>query len=149
MDQEKAAGHIQRESERVAARFDNLIEPPAQATRANKKSPALRHGGRGSVGGLEYRLQMKKLDQLAFFIPTLEGARLTVVLNEQHPFVRHACAAALMKSGETSDAVQRNLELMILAAARAEVLLARDKRTRNWIQQFRKSWSNILATFLS
>jgi len=47
------------------------------------------------------------------------------------------------ESGETSDAVQRNLELMILAAARAEVLLARDKRTRNWIQQF----ANHGATF--
>lgn len=145
----KAAGCIQRESERVAARFDNLIEPPAQAMRANKKSAGLRSAGRGSVGGLEYRLQMEKLDQLSFFIPTLEGARLTVVLNEQHPFVRHACAAMLMKDGETSNAIQRNLELLILAAARAEVLLARDKRTRNWTQQFRKSWSNILATFLS
>jgi hypothetical protein len=145
----KAAGHIQRESERVAARFDNLIEPPAQARRANKKNAALRRGERGRVGGLEYRLQMEKLDQLAFYIPTLEGARLTVVLNEQHPFVRHAYAAALMKGGEASDAAQRNLELMILAAARAEIFLARDKRTRNWTQQFRKSWSNILATFLS
>lgn len=145
----KAAGHVQRESERVAARFDNLIEPPPQATRAKKKTGVLRRGGRGRVGGLEYRLQMEKMDQLAFFIPTLEGARLTVVLNEQHPFVRHACAAALAKGGEVSDAAQHNLELMILAAARAEVLLARDKRTRNWTQEFRKSWSNILATFLS
>jgi Histidine kinase-, DNA gyrase B-, and HSP90-like ATPase len=145
----KASGHIQRESERFAARFDNLIEPPPQATRAIKTSTALRRGGRGRVGGLEYRLQMKKLDELAFFVPTLEGARLTVVLNEQHPFVRHACAAALANGNKCSDAGQRYLELMILAASRAEVLLAIDKKTQSWINEFRKSWSNILATFLS
>lgn len=145
----KASGHIQRESERFAARFDNLIEPPPQATQAIKRSTPLRRGGRGRVGGLEYRLQMKKLDELAFFVPVLEGGRLTVVLNEQHPFVRHACAAALANGNNCSDAGQRYLELMILAASRAEVLLAIDKKTQSWINEFRKSWSNILATFLS
>jgi len=40
MDQEKAAGHIQRESERVAARFDNLIEHHPRRPRGRiKKAP--------------------------------------------------------------------------------------------------------------
>ena len=89
----KAASHIQRESERLATRFDNLIEPPPQAVGAVKKVSALRRGGRGRVAGLEYCLQMRKLDQLAFFALSLDGARLTVTLNEQHPFVRQACAS--------------------------------------------------------
>ncbi len=109
----------------------------------------MRRGGRGRVGGLEYRLQMEKLDQVAFYLPSLDGACLKVVLNEQHPFVRLACAAALAKKDETTESAQRNLELMILAAARAEVTLVKNKKHRCWSQQFRESWSNILATFLS
>lgn len=145
----KTAGHTQRESERFATRFDNLIEPPPQAIKSIKTSAPRRIGRRGRVDGLEYRLQMEKLDELAFFVPILEGNRLTVVLNAQHPFVRCACEIASATGNGISDAKQRNLELIILAASRAEVLLARDKKAQICIKDFRKSWSNILATFLS
>jgi hypothetical protein len=145
----KSNSHIMRESERLAERFDNLIEPPAQATRVVQKVANLRRGGRGRVGGLEYRFQLEKLDHLAFFLPSLDGACLKVVLNEQHPFVRQACASALTKNAEPAEASQHYLELMILAAARADVTLAKNKTMRIWSEQFRESWSNILATFLS
>lgn len=145
----KSNGHISRESERLAGRYDNLTEPPAQSTHVIQKAAILRRGGRGRVGGLDYRFQMEKLDQLAFFLPSLNGASLKVILNEQHPFVRQACAFALSNQAEMVDGAQRNLELMILAAARAEVTLVKNKKMRTWSQQFRESWSNILATFLS
>lgn len=144
----KATSHVQGESERMATRFDNLIEPPPQAIGATKKRSALRRGGRGRVAGLEYCLQIGKLDHFVFFAPSLDGAQLTVTLNEQHPFVRKACTSALENKGEPHMA-QRNIELLVLAAARAEVLLGQDKRTLRWTKKFRESWSNILATFLS
>jgi hypothetical protein len=109
----------------------------------------LRRGGRGRVGGLEYRFHWEKLDQLAFYLPSLDGACLKVVLNEQHPFVRLACAATTTQDDGPADEARRNLELAILAAARAEVSLAKNMQARGWSKAFRESWSNILATFLS
>jgi Histidine kinase-, DNA gyrase B-, and HSP90-like ATPase len=144
----KANGHVTCESERLAARFDNLTEPPVQATRVVQKATIAR-SGRGQVAGLEYRLQVEMLDQFAFFVPTLEGTCLKVVLNAQHPFVRKACLSAPAKKTEPADDTQRNLELMILAAARAELTLVKNKQNRVWSEKFRESWSNILATFLS
>ena len=139
-----------RDSEKQAERFDNLIEPPPQAVSAARKGDfPLGRGGRGRVGGLEYRLRVKKTDDSWFFEPQLDGARLTVTLNEQHPFVRRACAKLQNGSNDGDSATEKNLELLILAAARTEVTLGNDKRTRKWTRQFRESWSNILATFLS
>ena len=145
----KSNGHIARESERQAARFDNLIEPPAQATRVVQKAMVLHRGGRGRVGGLEYRFDWEKLDQLAFYLPSLDGTCLKVTLNEQHPFVRQACSATTALGTEPGHEARCNLELAILAAARAEVSLGTSKEARGWSKTFRESWSNILATFLS
>jgi hypothetical protein len=145
----KANGHVPRDSERLAERFDNLIAPPAQATRVAQKSAELRRGGRGRVRGLEYRFHWGKLDDLAFYVPSLDGACLKVILNEQHPFVRLACAATITRSDGSLDEPRRNLELAILAAARAEVSLSKNKQARGWSKTFRESWSNVLAKFLS
>ena len=84
-----------------------------------------------------------------FFEPELSGGRLTVALNGQHPFVRKACGKMLDAGGDGESASVKNLELLILAAARSEVMLVNDKRASKWARQFRESWSNILATFLS
>ena len=145
----KACEH-KRDAEQLAERFDNLIEPPPQAlTTARKHSGQLRRGGRGRVGGLEYRLQAGPSDDVCFFEPDLKGARLTVVLNVRHPFVQRACAKLLDGNRNAEGPADKNLELLILAAARTEVTLAHDKRTKKWMRQFRESWSNILAKFLS
>ena len=145
----KAEDH-KRDSEKVAERFDNLMEPPPDAvTMPRKGDEQLRRGGRGRVGGLEYRLCVKKSDALWFFEPELNGGRLTVTLNGQHPFVRKACGKMLGGGDKAESASEKNLELLILAAARSEVMLAKDKRASKWARQFRESWSNILATFLS
>jgi hypothetical protein len=138
-----------RKSESLACRFDNLIEPPEQAVQAIQKTVVLRRGGRGRVGGLDYRFQWGKLDQLAFYLPLLDGACLKVIMNEQHPFVRLACSQASRPGDGPFDEARHSLELMILAAARAEVSLEQNKRTLGWSRKFRESWSNILATFLS
>jgi hypothetical protein len=145
----RGAAHQQRESEKIANRFDSLIEPPVQAVRAARNTSSLTSRSRGSINGLEYRLRVERLDQQALFVPSLKGSRLTVLLNEQHPFVRHARNTSLKSGGESSGGSQRNLELMILAAARAEVLFSRDKQKRTFLRQFHELWSNILATFLS
>jgi hypothetical protein len=139
-----------RESEGMAERHDSLIEPPAAALASQqKKRVATRRGARGLVAGLEYRLLVKKADEVWLFEPELNGARLTVVLNERHPFVRKAWVrAGPQHNGAVSDA-HRDIELLILAAARAELMVGTDKKSKTRNQEFRKVWGNVLATFLS
>lgn len=147
---EVKADDRKRQSVKVAERFDNLMEPPPEAaTVARVDGGQLRRGGRGRIGGLEYKLCVKTADAAWFFRPELNGKRLTVALNSQHPFVRKACGRILELGGDAESISDTNLELLILAAARTEVMLAKDKRASKWARTFRESWSNILATFLS
>jgi hypothetical protein len=135
-----------RASEKVAERYDNLIEPPrVQGTGRGILGTPLKRGSRGRVKGLEYRLKFDQLGTGCFYEREIKGSRLTVALNDTHPFVR---SAYLRNNGTLAD-IQNNLELMVLAAARAELLLARDTNGKKWAQAFRQSWSNVLATFLS
>lgn len=135
-----------RESEKVAERYDSLIEPPRlRGKQHDILGVRLKRGSRGRVAGLEYRLKFKQLSSSCFYEQEIEGLRLTVALNDTHPFVRSAYIA---KGGALSE-IQDNLELMVLAAARAELLIAKDTQGKKWAQAFRQSWSNILATFLS
>lgn len=135
-----------RESEKLAERYDSLIEPPRlRGKQHDILRVRLKRGSRGRVAGLEYRLKFQQLSSPCFYEQELEGLRLTVALNDTHPLVRSAYAA---KAGALSE-IQNNLELIVLAAARAELLIAKDSQGKKWAQAFRQSWSNILATFLS
>jgi hypothetical protein len=135
-----------RESEKVAERYDSLIEPPRlRGKQHGILGVRLKRGSRGRVAGLEYRLKFQQLSSSCFYEQEIEGLRLTVALNDTHPFVRSAYAP----NGGALSEIQNNLELMVLAAARAELLIAKDTQGKKWAQAFRQSWSNILATFLS
>lgn len=138
-----------RESEAMAERHDSLIEPPPGTSSCDqKKRVATRQGARGLVAGLEYRLLVKKVNELWFFEPELDDARLRVVLNERHPFVRKGWLQAGPQGNGAGDC-RRDLELLILAAARAELMVGTDKKSKTRNEQYRKIWSNVLATFLS
>ena len=135
-----------RESEKLAERYDSLIEPPRMRGKHHAiLATPLKRGSRGRVKGLEYRLKFDRLASPCFYEQEIEGLRLTVALNESHPFVR---SAYIGKNGALAG-IQNNLELMVLAAARAELLLGKNIQGKKWAQAFRQSWSNILATFLS
>ena len=55
----KAHGY-KRKSEKLAERYDSLIEPPAETAKSHHNNATPRSNGRPSVGGLEYRLIAKK-----------------------------------------------------------------------------------------
>ena len=132
---------IRRDSEKIAERHDNLIEPPRLSRLDRVLSRPLTRR-RGRIPGLEYRLKLERLDSDCLYQPQLNDSGLTVLLNEAHPFIRRI-------HSEENGTLDVNIELMILAAARAEVTLANHKQTRAWREQFRQSWSNILTTYLT
>jgi hypothetical protein len=138
-----------RKSETQAEKYDSLIEPPHRNGAEHKPSPKpLSSRGRGRVAGLEYRLRFGRLDDELLYHPEIEGSRLTVVLNEAHPFVKQVWPSGTHRLRESTED-QRCMELLILAAARSEITLATKDRNRREFAIFRRSWSSILTTFLS
>jgi len=132
---------VRRESEKIAERHDNLIEPP-RLSRLDRVLSRRLTRRRGRIPGLEYRIKLQRLDSDCLYQPQLNDSGLTVLLNEAHPFIKRI-------HSEQKGTLDLNIELMILAAARAEVTLANRKQTRAWREQFRQSWSNILTTYLT
>jgi hypothetical protein len=142
------AAPVLRESERAAETRDNLLEPPVCYSSVGFNEPSKpRRGGRGRVRGLEYRIKFEKLDSTCLYEPSLEGNRVIVTVNEAHPL-----AAALTNpypdGSQTVRKCKRDLELLILAAARTELALSEHAKSRKWIKQFRHAWSETLAAFL-
>ena len=135
-----------RDSEKMAERFDNLIEPPA--SRANENATTLRRRRKNeSVEGLEYRVKPLALKTSDLFEAELQGSRLTVLLNLTHPLVN-----SVYDQGRRRKILEpeQTLELMVPAAARAELTTAiKQRRTTKWTREFRRVWSNILAAYLS
>lgn len=142
---EVKADESTRESEKLAEKRDRLLEPPKG--RSGQSTAVALQGSRGRIAGLEYRLRPGKLPDDSFYEPVIEGNRVTVILNEAHPFVAQFLDAAGDRRA-MGEKARRDLELLILAAARTELTLGCTKLAKTWIQKFRKSWSRTLATFL-
>lgn len=138
-----------RESERVAEKHDNRLEPPpTHASSQNLPMSRLVRGLRGRVGGLEYRIKFEKLDTTCLYEPLIEGRRLTVLVNESHPLV-HSLFHANPLQPNTLRKTKRDLELLIFAAARSELALTEHHQAKTWIKKFRQTWSDNLAAFLA
>jgi len=70
------------------------------------------------------------------------------VLNPEHPFYR-AIYRPLMESDKKEfEAIRQQLDLLLLAAARAEALAA-TRTERESVMRLRRTWSDTLATFLN
>ena len=137
-----------RASERLAERHDRFLEPPRGISpKARQHLRELQRDSRGRICGLEYRLRSQKINDECFYTAKIDGARVTVILNAAHPMVR-ALFDSDQSAGQSVEKIRRNLELLILAAARTELTLTNNK-AKTWIKKFRQSWSRTLATFLS
>jgi hypothetical protein len=143
-------------SERIASERDAQFEPPSSAitrdlgsNESDGKNPALhRAGSTFTLGGLKYRLEVRDLPSYDFFLSQLDGARLTVTLNRQHPFFDRFYST-LRKAEQIDLAIlRRQIELFIMTLGRTEVDL-KTVASRTSFHRFRSNWSNLLAAFLA
>jgi hypothetical protein len=80
----------------------------------------------------------------------VEDNRLILAMNSEHPFYRklyRLLTGEATANGATIGTIKTQVDLLILAAARAEAAVG--AKDRGALQNFRKSWSNTLATFLN
>jgi hypothetical protein len=150
------------ETERIATDRGRLLKPlprqhkPSREQTALlgqlvKRYPGLRERGPARPkGGMRYRVVEDRFRETTFYNFVLDDNRLIVAMNSEHPFYRklyRLLGSDAPANGETPAKVKTQLDLLILAAARAEAsFAAADRRT---LQKFRKLWSNTLATFLN
>ncbi len=137
----KGAATKSAAAERARMR-DHLVEPPAGTARREPRWLSSTAGRRGVVGGLSYRIQAEDLADSYFFTPRLRRNELTLALNRQHPFFGEIAGRDV-----NAARARQALELVLLAAARAEVRRASGQR--GVLMKFRQRWSNALAAFLS
>lgn len=136
----------------LAASRDYLLEPPLkELVKANGASKygianSPRANFKQLLPGFTYRIEHKALREVSFFIPVVVNKEVVLILNEEHPFYEQVYTPAVEATSVTKS-FRLSLELMLLAAARAE-FSARGGTHKGWAIEYRKSWSNVLAAFL-
>mgnify|MGYP002831877033 CR=1 FL=1 len=144
-------------SEGRAAEKDSLLTPLPTKPRPRDK-PVLeslkkdlstpRDSGDGAPDGVEYRIVPKSLKDTCFFNYARDEGRLVLVLNPDHQFYK-LVYKQLIESDEPRDVAMRtSIDLLLLAAARAEALLDGTEALKV-AEQLRADWSDTLATFLA
>jgi len=144
--------------ERLAHERDHLLKPLPRAKPSNqqvalfeqlaKNHPALKNGDASSNGALRYRIVEDRMKDTCFYSFVAKDSQFVLVLNPEHPFYR-AIYRPLMESDKKEfEAIRQQLDLLLLAAARAEALAA-TRTERESVMRLRRTWSDTLATFLN
>ena len=84
----------------------------------------------------------------SFFTYAMKEGAFVLVLNKGHPFYRKVYLPLVENETTANKDLRASIELLILAAARAEAATPKESH-REILGQARKAWSDNLATFLN
>lgn len=145
------------EAELLAGKLDRLLPPlphsPTAASRRlmaelKKSHPFLRSPRSASSTSTQYSILEASPKNTSFYSYALEDGRLALVLNPAHPFYRSIYLPLVESDSPPDKKLRVKLELMLIAAARAEAQLSGGSRYK-LLSELRVLWSNTLATFLN
>lgn len=142
-------------SEQIAQAKDRMLPRlPKKANGSNEilgwvknQHPAL-FSEEGPVDKTDYKIIEGRAKHTAFFDIAYEAGKLILVLDPHHPFYKKVYRPAADGVSSRDREMKTQLELMLLAAARAEVM-AKTPAVADKMREFRLAWSNALATFFS
>jgi hypothetical protein len=121
---------------------DHLIQPLQLRGKNGSSGRFLRNGSR-----LGYVFDEDTINGLCFYVPLIVRENLRVVLNREHHFYQKVYQP-LLGTGQVDPArALERVQLLLLAAARAECGL-KSKEERRVAEKLRESWSNVLTAFL-
>ena len=144
-------------SENRANEKDDLLTPLPPKPRPRDKSvlESLKkelsrppHTEREHEDGVEYRILPKVLSDTCFFNYARAERKLVLVLNPDHPFYKLVYKPLLESEDPRDVTLRTSIDLVLLAAARAEALID-GKDALKVAEQLRADWSDTLATFLN
>ena len=113
-----------------------------------KRHPSLRDvPSPGEGNTLQYRIVQDSLKDTSFFTFAMQDGLFVLVLNPDHPFYKKIYKPLIENETKENKELRRQLDLLVLSAARAEAAATRESQ-REALAQFRKVWSDNVATFL-
>jgi hypothetical protein len=144
------------DSEKVAqkceARLSPLVVKPTRtqsdvAAGLRRRHPSLSTQEGATADGLTFRI-VEDERAADFFTHAFVDGQFVLAINPNHTFFKKVYRP-LAESDEPRDRTLRGqLDLLLIAAARAEAALARKLSSRD-IARFRQEWSDTLATYLT
>jgi hypothetical protein len=145
------------EVERRASEKDQFLKPLPKAASTEqegaldnlkKRHPSLRDVPPPEEGGaLQYRIVQDSVKDTSLFTYVFKDGLLVLVVNPEHPFYKKVYKPLIENETKENRELRSQLDLLLLAAARAEAAATRDSQ-REALAQFRKVWSDNVATFL-
>lgn len=111
-----------------------------------KRQPALQEKSSGG-GGVSYHIIEDEVPDTIFFTPVLDDGRVIVLINRRHKFFKKVYGPLLEQQTEQAKHLLQLLQMMLLAAARAEIMGA-SKGEQETLSRFRENWSDALDVFL-
>lgn len=148
------------ESETLAAAGEMLLMPLPSGSRSRdeavleevrKQHPSLRKSTprKASDGSrIAYKIVEATVRSTAFFTYARQDGRFILVLNPDHPFYRYVYKELAESDSPRDKKLRTQLELLLLAAARAEATEDAPKAVAH-LERQRQLWSDTLATFLN
>ena len=113
-----------------------------------KRHPSLRDvPSPGEAKTLQYRIVQDAVKDTSFFTFAMQDGLFVLVLNPEHPFYKKIYKPLIENETKENKELRSKLDLLILSAARAEAAATRESQ-REALAQFRKVWSDNVATFL-
>ena len=145
------------EVERIASEKDQLLKPLPKANSGAeegvledlaKRHPSLREVERPEDGGpLQYRIIQDAMKDTAFFSFAVKDGLFVLTLNPEHPFYKNVYKPLIENETKENRELRGQIDLLLLSAARAEAAATRESH-RDALGQFRRVWSDNVATFL-
>jgi hypothetical protein len=96
---------------------------------------------------LGYVIDETTANALSFYVPSVVRDNLKVALNRDHNFYQKVYQPLLGEGQVEAALALEHLQLLLLAAARAECAL-RSKVDKEVAVRLREGWSNVLTAFL-
>lgn len=149
------AGERFSEAERIASERDHLLRPlpnkrddraKALMKDLERHHPVLRRSSNGNFEQSRYRIIESPVKDTCFFNYAVDGERLVLVINPDHPFYREIYKPLADGDSPRDRQLRAKIELLLLAAARSEI--SADGK-RESFARYRSEWSNTLAAFLN
>lgn len=135
-------------SERRASECDKLFTPPKGLEKARKLPAKGRQTPDDRRSGLRFILSTEAFTGSEFYLSKVNASELRVILNTKHPFYERFYQQ--LGNGRQFDpsAIAKTVELLLFAAARAEVGVE-NPSAQNALAEFRRSWSDLVAAYLA
>jgi hypothetical protein len=138
-------------AERQASRVDDLLPslPRRRDVIPDELEELVRTVEQGGTGRQPlYRIVASDLPTTSAFEVVVRDGRLLLLLNSRHPLYRDLYGPLAMSDSTRDQEIAKQVALVVLAAARAEVSTWR-RAERTQVRHFRQTWADVLATFLN